>query len=49
MEKEMLQLLKEIDDDPRIAIIFAYRYLLNREPESMAYVEQNRFGWKELR
>ena len=49
MEKDMLQLLKEIDGDPRIALIFAYRYLLNREPESMAYVEHNTLSWKELR
>ena len=49
MEKDILKLLEEIDDDPRVGCIFAYRYLLNREPESMAYVEQNRLGWKELR
>jgi len=49
MRKEIAQLLKEIDADPRVGIIFAYRYLLNREPESLSYVEQNRLGWKELR
>jgi len=49
MRKELSQLLKEIDADPRVGIIFAYRYLLNREPESLLYVEQNQLGWKELR
>ena len=49
MEKDMLQLLKEIDGDPRIALIFAYRYLLNRDQESMAYVEHTPLCWKELR
>lgn len=44
-----MQLMKEIDNDPRIGIIFAYRYILNREPESMLYVEQNRLSWQELR
>lgn len=49
MKKDILQLWKEIDADPRIGIIFAYRYLLNREPESLLFVEQNQLGWKELR
>jgi len=49
MRKEILQLLKEIDADPRVAIIFAYRYLLNREPESLLIVDQNQLNWKELR
>jgi len=47
--KDILQLIEEIDADPRIAIIFAYRYLLNREPESLLTVERNQLGWKELR
>lgn len=49
MEKDVLQLFKEIDADPRIGVIFAYRYLLNREPESLLFVEQNQLGWRELR
>lgn len=49
VKKDVLHLLEEIDSDPRIGMIFAYRYLLNRDPESLMTVEQNRSGWKELR
>lgn len=31
------------------AVLYAYRYLLNREPEDMSIVENNTRTWKELR
>lgn len=35
--------------DKRIAKIYAYRYLLNREPENQKVVEDNILDWRELR
>ena len=49
MRKDIIQLLEEIDSDPRVGIIFAYRYLLNRDPESLLFVEQNQLDWRKLR
>lgn len=44
--KDVLQLLEDLNNDLRIDIIFAYRYLLNQEPESLLNVENNTFSWK---
>lgn len=43
--KDVLQLLEDLNNDPRIDIIFAYRYL-NREAESLLNVENNTLSWK---
>lgn len=36
-------------ENPKTAILYAYRYLLNREPESLDIVAKNTKGWNELR
>ena len=40
--------MKEFTDKQQ-AITYAYRYLLNREPEDINIVENNTLDWKELR
>ncbi len=40
----------EMDQDSKkAAMLYAYRYLLDREPERPEIVEGNQLGWKELR
>lgn len=48
---EWLQQLKEDTrlDSKQIALIYAYRYLLNREPENTQIVTNNLKDWRELR
>lgn len=41
--------LREIEGDARTAILYAYRYLLGREPEDMSLVTNNTIPWPELR
>jgi len=36
-------------DDRRVAALYAYRYLLNREPEDIKIIENNLLDWKQLR
>lgn len=49
MEKIDEKLLQEIEGDTRTAMLYAYRYLLNREPEDMYWVTGNTKSWQELR
>lgn len=39
----------EIEGDARTAILYAYRYLLNREPEDLRWIMSNTKMWPELR
>ena len=36
-------------DDKKLAIVYAYRYLLNREPENTKVIESDTFDWRVLR
>lgn len=49
MLKEDFQRTSQISSDEEIAATYAYRYLLNREPESIQRVKDNKLGWQELR
>lgn len=40
---------REIKDDAKVAMLYAYRYLLNREPENMKWIVSNTKPWHELR
>lgn len=41
--------MKEIEGDARTAMLYAYRYLLGREPEDMERITGNTIPWPELR
>lgn len=47
-DKDLLDINAALNDK-KVAITYAYRYLLNREPESIQIVENNTMEWKALR
>ena len=47
--KDNNRLLQELEGDARTAMLYAYRYLLNREPEDIQWVLSSKLSWQELR
>lgn len=41
--------MSEFEDNKQIAILYAYRYLLGREPEDPSAIVNNSLDWKDLR
>jgi len=49
MGQNYKEFMREIEGDARTAMLYAYRYLLGREPENMQWVTNNTRPWPDLR